>query len=219
MYALSARLLALSALFLSAVASPIADAQTNPPQPDHPPWDQVYIKSVNYAGTGCPAGSVAGTLASDGSFINVAFDKYTAQIKGTTSNPGDTRKNCQLTFVLQYPPGWSVTVFDASYYGYVKLDKKVTATQQSTYRWGGQSPTASFYSTWTGAVDKDYTFTDSLVTAAYVWSSCKGVPGSLIVNTSIKVENSKNPNGNGLITTDAIEGVVTHKYGCQWKRC
>jgi len=212
---LSARLFALTALFLNVIAGPLP---AGPPQPDHPPWDQVYITGINYAGSGCPAGSVAGTLAKDGSFINVAFDKYIASV-----GPGiaikESRKNCQITFQLHYPPGWSLTVFDARYEGYVKLDPKVTAKQQSTYRWAGLDPTATLYSTFAGPVNKDYTFTDSLISSAYVWSSCKGVPGALVVNTQILVDNSKNSKGSGMITTDAIEGKVIHIYGCSWKRC
>ncbi|KAF8423029.1 hypothetical protein EV426DRAFT_603570 [Tirmania nivea] len=222
MHALSARLFALATVFLTVVANPLP--QDDPPQPAHPPMDKVYIKNVNYAGSGCPAGSVAPTIASDGSFLNVAFDSYTAEVYPPVdgnpgSKPADSRKNCQLTFELQYPPGWSLTVFDTTYFGYIKLDKKVTATQRSTYRWGGQTPTATFFSNWVGVKDENYSFTDSLAKGAYVWSSCTGVPGTLVVNTEIKVENSKNKKGSGLITTDSIEGKVIHKYGWYWKLC
>ncbi|KAF8455569.1 hypothetical protein BGX38DRAFT_1088250 [Terfezia claveryi] len=213
MHALTARLFALTAIFLSAVASPVPADST-----DHPDWSKVRITGINYAGTGCPAGSVAGTLASDGSFINVAFDSYTAEVF-PGSKPGEARKNCQLTFQLQYPPGWAVTVFETSYFGFVNLEKDVTARQQSTYRWASSSPTATFFSTWKGEISEDYKFTDQLEQESYVWSPCKGLPGTLVVNTQIQVDNSKNKKGRGLITTDSVEGVVIQKYACSWKRC
>lgn len=214
MYALSARLFALTAIFLSAVASPV------PADGDHPDWSQVYIDGYSYAGSGCPAGSVAGTFAPDGSFLNLAFDQYSAQVY-PGSKPGESRKNCQISFNLHYPPGWSLTFFDTTYFGYIDLDKKVTAKQTSSYRWGGSKSTATFFSTWVGDIDETYTFTDTLEQSAYVWSPCKGkgASSSLVINTSIQTENSKNKKGSGLITTDAIEGLVRQKYGCTWKKC
>jgi len=219
MYAFTTRLFVLTAVLLGAVASPVPD--------DHPDWKDVKITGINYAGSGCPAGSVAGTIDPNGQWLNVAFDKYSAEVwppttgaKGSTL--GDGRKNCQITFQLQYPQGWSLTIFDTTYFGYIKLDSKVTAKQQSTYRWGGESKTATFYSSWVGKKDENYSFTDSLEQNEWVWSSCKGSTGTLVINTSISTDNGSNKKGSGLITTDSLEGKVnhvSHQYGCHWKKC
>jgi len=220
MHALSA-LFALTALFSSVVASPVTQAPTIiPEQPSYPPTDQVYIKGVKYAGSGCKAGSVNWALASDGSNVNVIFDSFQASV-GDGILITDNRKNCQLIFELQYPQGWALTIFDTSYFGYVKLDKGVTASQQSTYRFSTQpSQQQTFYSTWVGKIDEDYSFTDTLIRDSLVWSPCtNGAPSNLIVNTEVKTDNSKNKRGSGTITTDSIEHVVTHVYGFQWKKC
>ena len=215
MHALSTTLFSLCALFLSVVASPVPE---NSHQPDYPDWNQVNIKGVTYTGSGCPKDSVAGTLAPDGSFLNIAFDSYTA-----SAGPGVThrenRKRCKLTFELEYPEGWSITVFDTRYDGYLNLEEHVCATQKSVYHWGGQAPAATFLSTWTGPTSGDYVFTDSLAKNTCAWSSCNGVPDKLIIDTEIMVDNKKNKKGSGLLTTDSIEGKVTHTYGWKWKKC
>ena len=211
MHALSASLFFLSALFLSAVASPT-------PDPDHPDWSKVSIKGVQYMGTGCPDDSVSASLASDGTFLIVMFDQYIASAGPGVAKTNNT-KNCQLTFELDFPAGWSLTVFDTRYDGFISLGERVSATQQSVYSWG-QMPTAAFMSTWTGPIEhEDYVFTDSLVKSAYLWSSCSNGPSNLRIDTLIKVNNSKNKKGSGLLTTDSIEGKVTHKYGWKWKKC
>lgn len=217
MHALSTGILALSAFFLSAVAIPV-DNPIVPPQPPHPPADQVYIKGMNYAGSGCPAGSAIGTLASDGSNINIAFDNYIASVgKGIPIT--ESRKNCQINIDLMYPPGWSYSIYSTEYRGYVALDKKVTAIQQSDYWFPGESQTVRFSSFWEGPVQEDYKFTDDIARDAIVWSPCKSVPSTLNINTQIRASNMKNSKGNGMITTDVINHKVIHIVGCQWRRC
>lgn len=212
MHALSPRLFALAAFFLGAVANPVAS-------PQHPPLDQVWIKTVNFAGSGCPAGSAVGTLATDGSFLNIAFDSFIASV-----GPGipitENRKNCDLTFEIHFPKGWSLTIFDTRYEGYAKLGPKVTALQRSTYRWGGQTSSATVTVNFgAGPKDLNYVITESFKTEALVWSTCKGTTADLIINTEVRTDNSQNKQGSGLITIDAIEQKVTQIYHCRWRKC
>jgi hypothetical protein len=211
---LSARLFALTTFFLGAIATPVPATG-----PDHPPWDQVYIKSVNYAGSGCPAGSAAGTLATDGSFLHIAFDSFIA-----SDGPGipitENRKNCDLAFEIHFPEGWSLTIFDTRYDGYLKLDNAVTANQKSTYRWGGQTGSVTIAPpTWTGPKDLNYVITETLLTGAWIWSTCKGTTANLIINTQVKTDNTHNPKGSGFITIDSVEQKVVQIYHFHWRRC
>jgi len=217
---ISAGFVALSALFLSVLATPAnyGDDTYAPPQGDAPPNGKVYIKGLNYAGSGCPAGSVAGTLSTDASNLNIAFDNYIASV-GKGISITQSRKNCQLTIQLVYPPGWSYSVFETQYVGYVSLDKKVVATQKSQYWFAGDQKSMTFQSKWKGPFEDDYTFTDTIEKKAVVWSPCKSAPSSLLINTQIRVDNTYNKMGEGLISTDFINHQVTHKLGCRWKKC
>jgi len=220
MLALSARLLTLTAFALSVVANPV-------PEPaDHPDWSQVFIRNPKYFGSGCPKGSVDPTLADDGSWLNLAFSKFEAQVY-PGSIPSQSHKNCQLSFELHFPKGWSVTLFDTTISGFVKLDKRVTASEESTYHFGGNpQDTATFKCPrkgWVGALSKSFSCTDQLLLEAFVWSSCKGTYETLFINTQIDVDNDKNPKGSGFINIQSAESVVVdtwvHRYGCRWKRC
>lgn len=208
---LSAGLLALSALFMGASASPIAQTSTHP-------TTGTYIKSVTYAGTGCPAGSVAGTFSTNFDNINIAFDKYVATI-GPHEPVANKRKNCQITFTIAYPAGWSYSITKTTYKGFVDLDNKVTARQQSEYWFQGHEENSlTYYDDWKGYISEDYTTIPDVI-GKEVWSPCKTTTSNLIVNTQIRLDNRYNPNGSGYISTDSLSHKVIHVLGCKWKRC
>ncbi|KAF8423033.1 hypothetical protein EV426DRAFT_549622 [Tirmania nivea] len=205
MHILTAQLFALSAFFWCALANSVPE-----PAPG-PPIDQVQIKSVTYAGSGCPAGTVASAIVSGGSF-HIQFNSFIAKVY-PGSKPSESRKNCQLSLELQYPAGWSFTITQFSGNGYLKLDKDVTATLQSTFRWGGQSAVATFRSNWVGPLDKNYYIDKSLVKGD-AWSPCNGPSGTLIINTAARVGNRKNKQGSGSITV-----VNPIALGSKWRKC
>ncbi|KAF8455566.1 hypothetical protein BGX38DRAFT_1062338, partial [Terfezia claveryi] len=194
------------------------------PEPqEHPDWSKVFIRNAQYFGSGCPWGTVNPTLAPDGSYLNLAFSQYEAQVY-PGSKPSESHKNCQLSFELHFPQGWAVTLFDTTFTGFVKLDRRVSALQTATYHFGGHpKDTATFKcpkpSGWTGPLTQSYSCTDELAIESFVWSSCKGTFETLFINTSIDVNNSKNRKGSGFINTETAEAVVSHVYSCRWRRC
>ena len=214
---LCARLLTLTTFALSVVASPVPE-----PGPNHPDWDKVYIKQLPGPpgfGSGCPWGTVNPTIAPDGSYLNLAFSDYYAQVY-PGSKPNEAHKACQLRFELHFPAGWTVTLFDTTFMGWVKLDKKITASQMATYHFGGHPQNTATFTCppKTGPLNQAYSCTDKLLIGAYVWSSCKGTFETLFIDTQIDVDNSMNKAGSGYINTQSTEAVV-QKYGFLWKPC
>src|SRR5688500_3914348 len=90
---------------------------------DAPDW--VKIKTIRYAGTGCPAGSVAENVSFDKLAFTLLFDKYVAEAGPRVPNR-DKRKNCVVNIVLDFPSGWSFTILDIDTRGYASLDRGVT---------------------------------------------------------------------------------------------
>lgn len=182
----------------------------------------VKIKSVSFAGSGCPPDTSSLVFDPDTPDIfSLIFSDYIAAVgKGIPIT--EMRKNCIIIVRLQFPQGWSFTLFDATYNGFYSLDKKVYATQRSDYFFEGEEHDKSvFYSTFGSsnkAVEDVYEFTDSLPLKDFVWSPC-GKERGLVLKTQVYVNNQKNKKGEGIITTDLITGLVEHKYGIQWKKC
>lgn len=175
------------------------------------------IRSISYAGSGCPAGTVAENMAPDLRAFTLLFDSYVAE-----AGPGiplsASRKNCQVLIDMDFPQGWSYTIFTVDYRGFMSLDRNVVGTQKSTYYFQGSSAQAPLQSNFTGPRSGDYQIRDTLGLNAVVWSPC-GQQRALNINTQVRVDNARNRAGSGLMTLDSIDGALRHIYGISWRRC
>jgi hypothetical protein len=175
------------------------------------------VQAINYAGTGCPAGSVAQSVSPDAHQFTLLFDSFVA-----SAGPGvaitESRKNCQVNVQLHVPQGWSYSITTVDYRGYVSLDPYVTGVQQSTYYFAGYLNQATASTTFTGQLDQDYLNRDTLAMQNLVWSPC-GAQRNLNINTSVRVNNRFNPGGQGLLTVDSLDGQVAQIYHLQWQQC
>jgi hypothetical protein len=93
--------------------------------------DKIQIQSARYSGSGCRQGTVSTTISPDRSVITFGFDEFQATIGGATQS--DQQKNCQLHLDLRYPSGYQMSVMDATYHGYARLDNGVRANFISSY--------------------------------------------------------------------------------------
>lgn len=176
----------------------------------------VHIRNISYAGSGCPAGSVARNVSPDLKAFTLLFDQYVAEI-GPGIPLANSRKNCQVLIDLDFPSGWSYSVVTVDYRGFADLDRYVTGQQQSAYYFQGQGATARLATTFNGPTARDYQIRDQLGLSAVVWSPC-GAQRALNINTQVRLS-STNRNAQGLLTTDSIDGQVSQIYGMTWRRC
>ena len=103
---------------------------------------QVTINKVSYAGTGCPAGTVAEMLSDDLKAFTLLFDSYVAEGgPGIPLSAG--RKNCQIAVDMRVPQGWSYTIVQVDYRGFAQIDRGATGTQKTSYYFAGQPKTAA----------------------------------------------------------------------------
>ena len=180
--------------------------------------DRVTIKSLSYAGSGCPANSVAQNIASDGQALTLLFSDFIAE-GGRGVPASESRKNCQLNIEMDFPHGWSLSVASIDYRGYASLDRGVRGTHQSKYYFRGEQSDATFAKTFRGSYDDDYHIKDDLALDAVVWSPC-GDTASLNINSQIRVNVPAAARGrSGLMTVDSVDAKVSHKLGLKWKRC
>lgn len=103
--------------------------------PDPPPW--VTIRSVSWAGSGCPAGTVADNLSPDFTAFTLLFDSYVAEL-GPGLPLSLSRRNCQILIDLNFPQGWSYSVFDVDYRGFANVESGVSGVQQSVFYFQGE---------------------------------------------------------------------------------
>jgi len=181
-----------------------------------PPASTVYIESIAYGGTGCPQGSVGSFISTDRSTFTLLFDDFVASI-----GPGvaitDNRQNCQLNINLQYPSGFQYSVFNTVYRGYIDLDVGVSARQEATFYYSGQTAEASTGASFTGPVSNDYEVTDALPISSVVWSPC-GATAALNIDSEVRLTTTSTT-AQGEITDDSIDGKIAFVVGVQWQSC
>ena len=197
-------------ILVAGLALAPAAAQAQDPNPN-----EVYVQSITYGGTGCPTGSIGNSFSNDRKTFTLIFDSFIA-----SSGPGvpvtENRKNCQINVNLHLPQGFSYSVANYDYRGYVGLPAGVQAEQKSTYFFQGDTKQASGGSRFTGPVNKDYLVRDTLGLAALVWSPCgRTVP--LSINAQVRI--TGNTSQAAQITTDSIDGKVRHILGLQFFPC
>lgn len=181
--------------------------------------NHVRLRSLSYAGSACPAGSVSARISAGRDAFDIIADGFVAEV-GPGVPFSAKRKNCQLIIDLDYPSGWSYAVHSFEHRGYASLDRGVKATLQASLYFQGQASTATAKTVLTGPLDRDFVVRDSLGANAQVWSPC-GAQRALNINSQIVLSNSANTRGFGLVTidtgADAPSGLG--KLYITWKRC
>lgn len=177
----------------------------------------VKIQEVKYKGTGCPEGTVAASLASDGKSIVFAFQSLVASI-GPDIPTAEACRSCQLDLAVDVPHGYSYTVFGVDVRGFVSLDEGVTAVQSAAYARSHGGKVAAAASKFQGPLSEDYVRLDEVPLEYAVWSPCGG-HDNVRIDTSILLENKSNPQGVGSMTVDTLGGELKQTYYVGWRKC
>ncbi|KAJ2996664.1 hypothetical protein HDV02_006302 [Globomyces sp. JEL0801] len=199
---------------LLALAS-LASAAVVPVDGATPDESQVYVKGITYGGTGCPQNTVSIAMAEDQKTFTLIFDQFVAS-SGAGTTALDARKNCQVNIDLKYPQGFSYSIAQIDYRGYVNVPAGITAIQKANYYFSGQTAQIASQSKFVGPQSKDYTETDKIAMAALVWSPCGAVARGN-VNAQVRLEGDLSKSAQ--ITVDSIDGKVTQTFGLLWKKC
>ncbi|KAG8811436.1 hypothetical protein FRC19_003790 [Serendipita sp. 401] len=169
------------------------------------------ITSIGVNGSGCPAGTAYYILDPTRTSFTVTFSNYIA-----SAGPGilitENRKNCAIVLGVHVPGGFTFAVATVDYRGFYQLDPKVKAIQRAIYYFQAQIKQAVATSTRTGPVaGADYVYRDEFD----IWSSVRcpcGTSTALIINSSIRIDNSQNRQGSGVITNDSVDGRLNTKF-------
>jgi hypothetical protein len=198
-------------IFGAAIAILISAGTATAQGPDP---SQVYVQSITYGGSGCPAGSVGQSIADDRESLTLIFDSFVAS-QGPSVPVTQNRKNCQINLNLHLPVGIQVSVATVDYRGYVQLPAGVTAKQGAIYSFVGHPGQRNSSTSFTGPVAKDYLIRDELQITSRVWSPC-GTVAPLSINAQVTVSGGTSP---AQITTDSVDGKVEQKVGLFYQSC
>jgi len=210
----------MKASILSLFAATALAAPGNQRRNANDPPQQVTIEKTGYSGNGCPQGTVSTLLSDDHTVVTFGFDSFQAAI-GPSVSAANKQKNCQIHLGLRYPSGYQLSVLQATYHGYVRLDAGVNANFISSYYFSQDASRTAGSRTYIAGPEyqngKSYTKTDNVENSATVWSPC-GANGILNVNNRIALT-SQNANGTGEISNDDATFKFQQKLRIVWRSC
>ncbi|MCK5727206.1 MAG: DUF4360 domain-containing protein [Thiotrichaceae bacterium] len=181
------------------------------------------MTKVGYAGNGCPSGSADVSIAPGGKAVSVLFDEFYAEA-GINNRTFD-RKKCDISITMKIPRGFSISLVNADYRGFIELPKRASAVFSREYFFAGtRGP--RFVNRWNGSRSEEFFKKDRLAVWAHTWSPC-GANVILRAKTAIKVKTRRNQQAMaGVDSVDVKSDTIVHHRGphaldfrLRWKPC
>lgn len=212
----------LSTLSAGAAVASLLLGSASPTTParfgDDPPTGKITITVATVNGSGCRPGSAAVAIAPDNTAFTVTYSEYLAQAGGS-SQPTDSRKNCQIALNVHVPQGFTYAVARADYRGYASLAPGATGLEQANYYFQGQQETARKSHTFTGPYDTNWQTSDETDIDALVYAPC-GEERYFNINTELRVDaKSANAKATSFMAMDSTDGSINTLYHFAWKQC
>lgn len=177
--------------------------------------NDISLGEPGYGGSGCPSGSASVTLSPDKKALSIIFDDFMVEAGGDTRKRV-ARKSCNIAIPVHVPQGFSVSIIDVDYRGYVMLPSGARSRFSAEYFFAGMRG-PRYSKIFRGFTDEDYTIRNTLGVVANVWSKC-GADVNLRVNSSMTVKTNRRKE-EALSTVDSADFSAGIVYKMQWKKC
>lgn len=119
------------------------------PSSIHAMQPSIKVSDVNYAGTGCPRGSVSVSMTPNKGAINAVFDHFFSSFSG---KPNQKIKRCKLSMRLHVPSNKRVRLRQIRFRGFIDLPANAYTKIVRNYRFGNTKKQLS--KTWQGKLFK-----------------------------------------------------------------
>ncbi|GAA2635681.1 DUF4360 domain-containing protein [Actinomadura fulvescens] len=207
-----ARVNVTAAVVVMATAGVVAPASA-----DSPPG-QITVEVVTVNGSGCPAGTARVTPLPGNAGFTVSYSDYLARTGGS-SDPVDSRKNCQLNLAIHIPQGFTYAIASAQYQGFAHLQAGADGLQRANYYFQGSPENHPVSHTIRGPYSDEWRFTDTTDVAALVYKPC-GEDRNLNINTELRVNRGGSDAAKtSFMTMDSTRGGIKTIYHFSWKKC
>lgn len=186
------------------------------PTPAGPDPDSVYIEKITTGGNGCPGpASIATVLSDDRKTFLLMYGKMLLE---HPPGPNIKTRHCKAGVHLHVPGGWQVALEAVTTRGYVYLEQGIEARVTASYRLSGVPLGAEYEHALAGPHDDFYDFTDVPPPASKKWSKC-GAPGIFALTTTLTLDASANPGGQGIFNATTSDGQFAGLLRWQWREC
>ncbi|BAY20716.1 hypothetical protein NIES2100_04590 [Calothrix sp. NIES-2100] len=216
-YSLGASLAIVAATLSLTQAASAETLGTSEPKQLGPPAKEVYIKDFTYAGSGCPANSVASLFSDDRQTLELLFDQFQANLQPTKMGEAafPPQSNCSISLKLHVPAGWSASWHRVEHRGFADTSGNANGQLRARYYIPGAGgfDELRVYD-FPSKMVRDYTIVNDAISTAQTQCSAD-VP--MTVTTRIRL--SGNPTGYNALTVDSISKKVKTILHFRWQRC
>jgi hypothetical protein len=174
--------------------------------------DDIRLGIPGYGGTGCPGGSASVTLSPDSKTLSIIFDRYIAEA-GASSGRTLDRKTCNISIPVHIPQGFSVSLVNVDYRGFVSTRGGESEFNVEYFFAGGRGP--RFTKTFRNE-EREYLLSNDLRLAGISWSRC-GEDVNMRVNSSVKARSFSG--SDTMISVDSADVRAGIIYHLEWRRC
>jgi hypothetical protein len=168
-----------------------------------------------YGGSGCNPGTASVVLSPEETSLTILFNDFVVEAGGVNSNIA--RKNCDIVLPITIPQGYSYSIVEVDYRGYVFLPAGASADFTASYFFADSPRQVSSRTSFRGATDRDYVISNRLGVEAIVWSRC-GVDTNMRIKATMQTRSNR-WGDETLATVDSVDissGII---YQLQWRRC
>lgn len=155
---------------VATIAAALTAGFAAPPAVAQPDVRPVTLGQAQYAGSGCPSGSVNAVLGPDGRRLSVFYQQFLAEAGGATGRPID-RKDCRIAIPVHVPSGFSVSILPADYRGFNALPVGARSTLMIEHFFAGARGQV-FSRTFTGPLNADFLIPATVLATSTTWSPC-----------------------------------------------
>ncbi|KAJ6019938.1 Secreted protein [Penicillium canescens] len=172
------------------------------------------VTSVTYKGSGCPQGSLTGVFEPATNSFNVTVQGLRAELE---KDKGGDHARCHIVVGLRTSASRQINVLRGDFHGHVYLQKGMTAYEKNTYSFAGSPGTTEMKWPFTGPVNLDTVFTNTMNTTLV--SQCGGDFTLQIDNELILRRGNATKDAEGYINVSSLTGNLGNTIVLEQKEC
>jgi hypothetical protein len=177
--------------------------------------ETVRLRGLAVAGSGCPAGSVMAQLGADGETLELGFSEFIAEV-GPGIPLADSRRFCNLTFVLDVPSDQQYAIREVSYDGFAYLENGAGADLKSSFFFAGRPQELQLERKLNGSFNDHFSGAIRVPSNELLWSECGGDKLAALT-TSVRVYAAQGSGARGYIAKDNLG--VNQRYALAYRSC
>ncbi|KAF1945527.1 hypothetical protein EJ02DRAFT_396396 [Clathrospora elynae] len=193
------------------------------PAPVRPPKGGASLTTldVDLDGSGCKPGEVSVSIAADNSALTIIFDKFAAA-DGPKAGSAKTRAFCRLNIGMT-SPGWAFDVSSADFRGYVYIEKGVSASLVSRWKWIDKSGVdlegkGNIQKKLTGPFEDEFLLHKDGEISGTEASVCQKKDARIQISLSATVD-AGSSKANGFVQGSSADAAFGEILNLSWKQC